>query len=269
VFSAESFVRVTNDRFFISIDASDRKFEETNTRDLLSSLGAGVVEICREPAKPAKIPAFTYWAVAILAILACFPPLVVAWMRAAPSSNPRIQIFKDMDSQPSFKAQTISPFFEDLRSNRPAIPGTIARGRLGLNKHYYDGQVDGFWVATFPESIQPSEPLMKRGQERYNIYCAPCHGLAGDGDGMTAQRALRRAEPDWRPPTQIYAPGVLEQPLGQIYNTIKNGKGTMPAYDRQIPVEDRWAIVMYVKALQRSRTASIDDVPEGERAALE
>jgi mono/diheme cytochrome c family protein len=174
-----------------------------------------------------------------------------------------------MDSQPSFKAQTTSPLFLDHRSNRPAIAGTIARGRLENDKHLHLGQVDGFWVAAFPASIPQTMQTMKRGQERYNVFCATCHGLAGDGDGMTAQRAMRRAEPNWRPPTQLFAPGVLEQPLGQIYNTVKNGKGTMPAYRGQIPVEDRWAIVMYVKALQRGRTAKISDVPEDQRAALE
>ena len=109
---------------------------------------------------------------------------------------------------------------------------------------------------------------MERGQERFNIYCATCHGLVGDGKGMVAVRALERMEPDWATPVALASPAAREQPVGQIFNTITNGIRKMPAYASQTPVKDRWAIVLYVRALQRSQHAEIQDVPEEKRGSL-
>jgi mono/diheme cytochrome c family protein len=174
-----------------------------------------------------------------------------------------------MDSQPRFKAQTTSVLFRDGRSNRSVIPGTVARGQLGENRRLVTGRDGAEWSREFPDSIPLNDETMRRGQQRYNIYCAQCHGLAGDGDGLTAQRALLRGEPDWVPPVQLYASSVQAQPVGQIYNSIANGIRKMPSYGKQISVEDRWAIVFYVQALQRSQSATVEDIPENLREKVQ
>ncbi len=112
--------------------------------------------------------------------------------------------------------------------------------------------------------------FMTRGRERFKIYCAPCHGLAGEGDGITSERALAREDsPGWVKPLSLHSQGVREQPVGKIFNSITNGIRTMPAYASQIPPRDRWAIIVYVLALQRSQNALLDDLPPDERQQLE
>jgi mono/diheme cytochrome c family protein len=110
--------------------------------------------------------------------------------------------------------------------------------------------------------------MLRRGQERYDIYCSPCHGLAGYGDGMVAMRAEGLQEGTWTPPSSIHTELVRSRAPGHLYNTITNGIRNMPAYGPQISVEDRWAIVAYVEALQRSQAATVEDVPMELRASL-
>jgi mono/diheme cytochrome c family protein len=110
--------------------------------------------------------------------------------------------------------------------------------------------------------------VLQRGRERYDIYCAPCHGLAGYGDGSVAKRAEALQEGTWTPPTSFHTELIRQRPDGHIFNTISNGIRNMPAYGPQIPVADRWAIVAYVRALQRSQNATVDDVPPEIRAQL-
>ena len=110
--------------------------------------------------------------------------------------------------------------------------------------------------------------LLQRGHERYDVYCSPCHGLAGFGDGMVAKRADELQEGTWTPPASFHTALVRERSVGQLFNTISNGVRNMPAYGPQIPIQDRWAIVAYVRALQRSQNATVDDVPPDIRAQL-
>lgn len=110
---------------------------------------------------------------------------------------------------------------------------------------------------------------MLRGQQRYNIYCATCHGLSGEGNGLIALRAQQLEQPTWVPPTSLHTEYVRQQPVGKLFHVITHGVRKMPAYGSQIPPEDRWAIVLYVRALQRSRAASLQDVPEDVRPNLE
>lgn len=124
------------------------------------------------------------------------------------------------------------------------------------------------WIEEFPSELVIDDDLMARGRARYNIYCAVCHGLGGDGNGLVAQRALELQQATWVPPTSLHSEAVIKQPVGQIFNTIANGVRKMPAYGDQIPPRDRWAIVLYVRALQKSRMASLDDVPENLRGDL-
>lgn len=124
------------------------------------------------------------------------------------------------------------------------------------------------WVTTFPESLEINTALMERGQQRFNIYCAVCHGVAGDGNGLVSLRAFDLQQPTWVQPTNLHDENVIKQPVGRVYNTITNGIRKMPGYAAQITPEDRWAIVLYLKALQKSRNASIQDVPQIEADAL-
>ena len=121
-------------------------------------------------------------------------------------------------------------------------------------------------MAAIPVPV--TESLMKRGQERFGIYCAPCHGLAGFGDGIVAKRADRLQEGIWVPPLSFHADAVRARTAGEIFDTISHGIRTMPAYGPQIPVEDRWAIVAYVRALQLSHLGAVDDLSPESRARL-
>lgn len=205
-------------------------------------------------------------ALCILIVLAAAPFVFIAKMRVTRSDSTRIHLIPDMDNQPKFKAQSQNLFFDDARSMRPRIPGTVARGEWYANPIIHDGTVSGEWAIRIPEKITPE--FIQKGREQYNVFCAPCHGLAGDGDGIIAQRADRLKEGTWTPPTSMHSEAVLQQPVGQIFDAITNGVRNMPAYGHQIRPEDRWAIVAYIQALQRSRNASLNDVPSEYRDAL-
>lgn len=205
------------------------------------------------------------YAILILICLATIPPAVYARMRAVHSSRPRIHIVQDMDNQPKYRAQHANPLFADGRAMRPPVPGTIARGELYEDEHEHLGVVGGDWAKTFPPSVPVTMELVRRGQDRFNIYCRPCHGAAGYGDGMVNRRAMELMGAGvngttWVQPKSVHEQQIREQPVGQLFNTVTNGVRTMPSYGDQIPVRDRWAIVAYVKALQRSQTARPSDV---------
>jgi mono/diheme cytochrome c family protein len=226
------------------------------------------------------LPRWVAPALIIMAALSFIPLALIARARVTNSSRTRIQIIPDMDSQPKFKTQSPNPLFADGRAMRPEVEGTVARGRADLDPHFYRGLVmipvtpggrggdcaTMTWAETFPMPV--TSELVKRGQERYNIYCAPCHGLSGGGDGMVNLRADRLQEGTWTPPAVLSSDVVLGRPVGHLYNTITNGIRNMPAYGSQIPEGDRWAIVAYVRALQRSQHGSIQDVPPDLRGTL-
>lgn len=198
------------------------------------------------------------YAALILVILAMIPPALIARSRAVRSELPRIQLMQDMGSQHKFQAQQPNPLFRDGRAMRPPVEGTIARGELEDDPHYYAGVVGDDWASDFPTQTPVDMKLLERGRERFDIYCAVCHGAAGYGDGMVARRAQQLMETGangttWVAPTSMHDAVVIDQPVGQIFNSITNGIRTMPAYGPQIPVHDRWAIVAYIRALQLSR----------------
>ena len=144
--------------------------------------------------------------------------------------------------------------------------GTVARGELNGDDAYYRGTGGEDWIETLP--IPVTMQLMERGRERFDVFCAPCHGLAGAGDGMVAKRAEELQEGTWTPPASFHSELVRGRADGHLFNTITNGIRNMPAYAPQIPVEDRWAIVAYIRALQRSQGAPLEDVPADLRAQL-
>ena len=266
VFSVKRFARATSDGFFISIAADDPRFDVDATRLLLESAGAAAVEVCYAPAETPRFPALLKWTLAVVGLLALLPPLWIARQRQVPSDTPRLHIIQDMDFQPRYQSQGVGPFFADRRATRPPVPNAVEVGGLQTDAHFFRGQIDGQWATTLPIAVDRER--MERGRERYNIYCAPCHGLAGEGDGMTHQRAVKRREPGWAQPRSLHVRNVREQPVGRLFHTITHGLNTMPGYAAQIPVADRWAIVLYVRALQRSQHAALDDVPAELRPGL-
>ena len=205
------------------------------------------------------MPRWVVYALILLAALALVPLALIARARATASEQPRIQPIRDMAKQPKYKTQSGNAMFADGRAMRPAVEGAVARGELHEDAAFWSGRTADGWVTAFPVPVTDS--LLRRGQERYDIYCAPCHGLAGYGDGPVAKRADALQEGTWTPPSSYHTDLVRSRPDGHLYNTITNGIRNMPAYAAQIPAADRWAIVAYVRALQRSQDARVADVP--------
>lgn len=212
------------------------------------------------------IPRWIFLVTLVLVAVSWIPFAFIARARNTKHSTTRIQIIPDMDQQPKFRPQMQNALFADSRAARPLVPGTVARSAEPVDDATRSGRENGQWIQAIPFTV--TETVMKRGQERYGIYCAPCHGLAGAGDGIVARRADALREGTWTPPSSLHDPVVRERPDGQIFNTITNGIRTMPAYGSQIHEADRWAIVAYVRALQRSQNATIEDVPPDLRQLL-
>jgi mono/diheme cytochrome c family protein len=202
----------------------------------------------------------------VLAALALLPFACVYRARQSQTPLPRIHLIQGMDNQGRYKSQQQNPLFADTREARPPVEGTIARGRLAEDDGLNRGRRGGEWIDAFPVPV--TESLLHRGRERFEIYCAPCHGLAGYGDGIVARRAERLQEGTWVPPSSMHDATVLVRPVGHLFNTITNGIRTMPSYGSQIPVDDRWAIVSYVRALQRARHAQASVLTAEEQAKL-
>jgi mono/diheme cytochrome c family protein len=173
-----------------------------------------------------------------------------------PSGNTTpLQVHPDMDSQPKFKAQSASTFFADGRANRPVVPGTIAHGNLNDDDVLATGRdASGNLLKGNPLPI--NEVLLQRGQERFNINCAACHGRLGDGNGAVKTRSYGALAP-----ANLNDSRLREIADGHFFDVITNGIRTMQPLGGNIPVSDRWAIIAYVRALQRSQNANIKDVP--------
>jgi hypothetical protein len=166
---------------------------------------------------------------------------------------------QDMQDQPKYKPLGRSRFFADGRESRATPAGTIARDELNNTDSFHTGAANGTFLDTIPLKVDSN--VLHRGQERFDIYCGPCHGRTGDGNGMVAQRGLKI-------PADLHTDRLRSVPPGYIYLVIKNGYGAMGDYGDQIAVNDRWAIVAYVRALQLSRDATVNDVPPEQRGQL-
>jgi mono/diheme cytochrome c family protein len=167
---------------------------------------------------------------------------------------------QDMHDQPRYEPLSQSTFFADGLSARSPVAGTVARGHLREDTLLYTGKIDGANATTFPFPVDAR--VMARGRERYDIFCSPCHARTGLGDGMVVQRGYRQ------PPT-LHSDRLRGAPPGHFFDVITNGFGAMPEYAAQIPAEDRWAIVAYIRALQLSGHATLADVPPAERGTLQ
>lgn len=159
---------------------------------------------------------------------------------------------QDMADQPAYRPLQESNFFSDGQASRQLVAGTVARGQLRDDVHLYTGKKDGQFVATFPFAVDKA--VVKRGQERFNIYCAPCHGQLGSGNGMIVQRGFKKA-------ASLYEERLRNQSVGYYFDVISNGYGAMAGYSAQVNVRDRWAIIAYIRALQASQTSTTDPLP--------
>jgi mono/diheme cytochrome c family protein len=221
-----------------------------------------------------RIP-FIAVSVGLIAVVGSWIPLVLfARARVITSPEPRVSFVQDMGTQPRYNAQQSSEVFEDGRAARLPIPGTVARGHLDEDDHYFHGFTrakgeDGKPVAkffdTFPERVKVTPALVKRGQERFNIYCSVCHGLDGTGHGQVNEMAIDDKDPKWVPVASLPSDAVRARPVGHIYNTINVGIRNMSGYGAQVPVADRWAIVAYVRSLQYGQNAPEEAVPADKR----
>lgn len=207
--------------------------------------------------------------------------LFLAGFRGTKSTLPPVEIFPDMDHQPKFQAQHRSNFFSDGRAARKPVDGTVpigytlegrflqagaknstfGAGFANLNDYANTGRIGEFYGDGIAVEVTPE--LLTRGQERFNINCAICHGLAGDAQGVVQKIAT------WATVANLQDDRIRQQPDGQIYNTITHGKNTMGAYGPNIAVEDRWAIVAYVRALQKSQRSQLADLPPEKQKELQ
>ncbi|TWU15442.1 quinol:electron acceptor oxidoreductase subunit ActD [Allorhodopirellula heiligendammensis] len=377
MFTSPRFDRVTDDTFFLFLDAKDSRFEEAGAKSFLSELGGEYIETVREDDSPKAIPKFLLVGIAVLIAFSLIPALLVARMRVTKSTAPRFHIFPDMDFSPAKDMQQTSTLFADGRAMRPDVPGTVNRGEMDWNLDFQTGidleklsQIDaprarqlvammqsdaavdeGDDVAEADDPEEPqsednsSEPptadasdadsqpatdaapadnvtaekdtaekdtadqpagepsgdeqphslapasgpsvdttpwltenpveltdaMLRRGQTAFGVYCSVCHGMDGNGNGLVNQRAQLILATTWTPPSNLHDQTLFQDayPDGKLFSTISNGIRKMPGYRAQIGAEDRWAIVAYVRALQASQDATLEDVPQSRRAAIE
>ena len=166
---------------------------------------------------------------------------------------------QDMHDQPKYKPLKSSAFFEDGRDSRPLVADTVARGHLDDDALLSTGKMGTAFATEFPFPI--TGDILLRGQQRYNIYCSPCHDRTGSGDGMIVRRGFRR-------PPSFHIDRLRAAAAGYFFDVITHGFGVMPDYSSQVPVNDRWAIVSYIRALQLSQHASVNDIPPAEQTKL-
>lgn len=167
---------------------------------------------------------------------------------------------QDMHDTPRYEPLEASTFFADGRGSRMPVANTVARGTLREDEHLYQGKIDGQLTDSFPMPV--TAEVMARGRERFNVFCAPCHGRTGQGNGMVVQRGFRA-------PPSFHEERLRAAPVGYFFDVQTNGFGAMADYAAQVPVADRWAIAAFIRALQFSQRATVGDVPPERRAELD
>jgi hypothetical protein len=166
---------------------------------------------------------------------------------------------QDMHDQPKVKAQAASRFYPDGRGARPLVDGTVSRSAPLGETAYLTGKENGQPVRVAPVPV--TEAILARGRDRYDVFCSPCHDRVGTGNGMIVQRGYRQ-------PPSFHIDRLRQQGDGYFFDAMSNGFGVMPNYAQQVPVADRWAITLYIRALQLSQHAALADVPDAERGRL-
>jgi mono/diheme cytochrome c family protein len=194
-------------------------------------------------------------------VLVCAILAGIFGTRGKISRKPPVEVFSDMDRQPKIRPQTPSEFFADGRASRLPVDGTVARGAHFLDEPMNTGLVTGTtnFVAFSP--VKLTDQVMARGQQRFQIYCSPCHGLQGDGNGVVKSFGLATTR-------SLHEPRIVAMADGEIFNVITHGRNTMGPYGSQIEVQDRWAIVAYVRALQLAQLGQPGDLPPDQKVAL-
>ena len=167
---------------------------------------------------------------------------------------------QDMHDAPRYEPLEANTFFANGSASRMLVANTVPRGLLREDTHLNEGRVDGKLATTFPMEVTPA--VMQRGQERFNVFCSPCHGRTGSGNGMVVQRGFRA-------PPSYHEDRLRNAPVGYFFDVMTNGFGAMQDYASQVPVADRWAIAAYIRALQLSQRATLADVPADRRAELD
>ena len=185
---------------------------------------------------------------------------IAALLSAVLIGSAGCELRQAMYDQEKYEPLEASAFFADGMSFRPQVDGTVARGQLMLDEHFYQGKVQGQLAETLP--VKVDRQLLERGRARYDIFCAPCHDKTGAGNGMIVQRGLKQ------PPT-FHQQRLREVPVGYFYDVITNGFGVMYSYAARIPVADRWAIVAYIKVLQLSQNLEFDQLPAEDQRQLQ
>ena len=180
--------------------------------------------------------------------------------RGMPSDKQPLHLAPDMDWQAKFQPEEQTSLFEDGRTMRPLVEGTVAQGQLREDEGFYRGMVGTKYLERAPITVD--EARLKRGQDRFNIFCSPCHDRTGSGQGLVVKRGYPL-------PVSLTSERVTGMPDGQIFWTMTNGVRNMPSYRKQIPVDDRWAIVAWIRVLERSQTAKVDDVPAEMKGQIE
>jgi mono/diheme cytochrome c family protein len=306
LFTNPKFDRSTDDGFFLYVDRRDPRFDREGVKRLLGETHPASLDEVMDDESSVVIPRPLRMAGIVMALLALIPPLFIMRMRLTKSDVPRFHVFHDMDYQPKKKAQTTSDVFADGRSMRPNVPGTVKRGQVEQGLDYSTGidvsklsQMEASerqvltaliqdsaanqsaqsgaapatdapdttpWLDKAP--IEVTIATLDRGQEKFNIYCAVCHGMDGSGNGLVNQRAQQIGATTWQPPSSLHQDYLYVMPDGKLFSTITNGIRKMPGYGSQITADDRWAIVTYVRALQRSRNAKLTDVPASDQSRI-
>jgi mono/diheme cytochrome c family protein len=249
-----NFHRSTDDRFFIAIQANDPNFHPETTAKMLASIGAASVELVADPDETSKPPAWFTNSLVIGAVLLFIPILLVAMAMNSTSETPRVHWVKDMDFQQKFRPQSVSSMFADGRTSRVQIEGTLALEDdqlVGDPTGLYTGKVNNVYLEKAPFPIDRA--FVKRGQERFNIYCSVCHGFDGAGEGTVNLRAKELEQGLWIQPTDLHSVHLGAQPKGQLFESISIGVRNMPGYATQMTAEDRWAVVYYLDALRGTR----------------
>jgi mono/diheme cytochrome c family protein len=167
---------------------------------------------------------------------------------------------QDMHDTPRYEPLEASTFFANGQASRALVANTVARGLLREDTHLNEGKVNGQLATNFPMPV--TADVMARGQERFNVFCSPCHGKTGSGNGMVVQRGFRA-------PPSYHEDRLRSAPVGYFFDVMTNGFGAMQDYSSQVPVADRWAIAAYIRALQLSQRATVADVPANRRADLD
>lgn len=199
---------------------------------------------------------FSLWAVAVLAVLA------IAGLRDTKTTRRPVEIFADMDNMPKLRPQTTTKFapFANGQSSRLPVVGTVARGSTYEDSPYNTGKKsDGGFVEAMPVKI--TSELLKRGQDRYTIYCQPCHSAAGDGKGITTKFGMGNV-------ANFHDERLIKLTDGEIFQTVSVGKGLMGGYGDKLQVNDRWAVIAYVRTLQLSRLGKKEEIPDEIRSTL-